>query len=183
MGIESHEQGRSFELNNLEVIKSEGLAKYVTFHNPLTSLWNYMRHSGEGMGVDLIMVIGMFTLYIEESFCSHHYSYRQRWWDKCRAVRFKQYMSDSRHIHIVLTNITDNFRKVSTGVIQLLDVTKLLSLIRSLLPESTTSLTTTLDRNRCIGMVTVSDNRQLIDDPNHEAWLEEQIERAIKLNT
>jgi hypothetical protein len=178
----THEQGMTFEADNLEVLKSEGLLKYVTFHNPVTSLWNYIRHSGSGMGVDLIMVIGAFTLYIEESFCSHVYPYRQRWWNKCRAQRFNQYVSDRYHRQIVLSNFPENFKGVNTGSIILYSLTTLLALIRSLLTLLPLH-TTTLNTNMCIAMDNEPSDEQILaylKTVVRPRWIDERLKQLEK---
>jgi len=144
-----------------------------------------MRHSGSGMGVDLIMVIGAVTLYTEESWCSHDYSYRQAWWNKCRVQRFNQYVSDKHHIHVVLTNRPQNFRGVSTGVIRLLSISQLLGLVHSLLSDTTNRnrYTTTLNTNRCIGMVEGDSDRAILamlKEVVRPRWIDERLKQLEK---
>jgi hypothetical protein len=181
MGNLTHMMGMKFEVSNLQVFKDNGFGKYIKFSNPLKNFWSYCKHSGEGKGVDMVMVIGAFWLYIEESFCSHYYRYHQRWWNLCREERFKQYPNDKFHKQIVLTNRAENFKSTSTGSITVHSIHSLLVLIQSLialLPSNNTNYNT----NTHIGMVeqySIYDVR----NPQHELWMNREMNRLEKLSS
>ena len=124
--------GYNFEMPNIEVLKKSGLYKHVVYRNPENPrLWKRKR----GVGVDMIIKIGYYTFYIEESFCSKDYYYRRRWFEGCRLPRFKGYPNDKLHLHIILTNKPRNFDSVKDLAkehgIQIMDLNDLLTLIRS----------------------------------------------------
>lgn len=102
--------GYKFEMLNLAVLKKHGYGKYITYKNPKDpSQWKRKK----GVGVDLIITMLGFVFYIEESFCTHNYPYRQNWFTKCRLPRFSTYKSDNKHIRVLLTNKPQNFSSVT----------------------------------------------------------------------
>lgn len=126
--------GYQFEMGNIEVLKKYKLYKYVVFRNPKQPhLWKRQK----GKGVDMVIKVGGYALYIEDSFCSHDYYYRSDWFIKCRLKRFENYRSDSRHIRLILTNKPRNFRGVNqlaqANGIQIITINGLLQKLRDIL--------------------------------------------------
>jgi len=120
--------GYNFEMGNLEVLKSHNLFKHVNFCNS-SNQWQWKTKIGKG--VDLVMKIEPYTLYIEESYCGSDYKYRQLWFEKCRIPRFFNYPHDKYHVHIVLTNKPNNFSSVKTRI-KIMDINALLHYISKL---------------------------------------------------
>lgn len=164
--------GYNFEMSNIECLKGNGYGKYIRFANP-SNTWAWKRK--REIGVDMVLGLGEDTYYIEESYCSYRYNLSQSWFDACRLPRFRDYPSDINHHHIILTNMPENFAGVNVGVVLVVTITWLLSLLGDYHPS--------LDRTIPIiqmPMERVVDDRQLIDHPSHEEWLQEQLDRAVK---
>lgn len=120
--------GYNFEMNNLEVLKSHKLLKHVNFCNS-SNQWQWKTKIGHG--VDLVLKIEPFTLYIEESYCSHDYKYRQSWFERDRNPRFANYPNDKYHVHVILTNKPNNFSTIKTHK-RIMDINALLHYISKL---------------------------------------------------
>jgi hypothetical protein len=171
--------GFNNEINELTVLKDNGMGKYITFHNP-TDFREWKKNIGNG--VDFQIDKDDIHYDIEASYASHNYHYRLAWFYKSRLPRFRNcHEPDVNHKRVWLVNKLENFEGLSWLLnrlsILLLTVTMLIQLL-----NTTTSTTTPRTIHLCMPMVKVVDNRQLIDDPRHEAWLEELIDRAIKLS-
>jgi len=125
-------EGYDFEMGNIEVLRKHKLYKYVVYRNPKKPrLWKKKK----GIGVDMVIKVGYYTFYIEESFCGADYHYRRKWFEKCRLPRFESYPNDKLHRHIILTNKPRNFNPVKDPAkehdIQIMNINGLLTLIRS----------------------------------------------------
>jgi len=131
LGIKDY-LGYSLEMANIEVLKKHGLYKYVVYRNPKNPfLWKRKK----GFGVDMVLKVNDVAFYVEESFCQHDYSYRERWFTECRLTRFSKYpLSDNWHMRILLTNRLHNFNGVSDLAkkhgIQIMSINDLLTTIR-----------------------------------------------------
>lgn len=134
-------QGFSFEMTNLEVLRAHGYTKFVTFHNP-SDMFRWKRQIGRG--VDVVLSIDGVTYYIEESFCSHDYSYRASWFFKSRLERFRNTPeSDSTHKRILLTNRWKNFEGISKLLSRFGLLLLTIDMLLSLLALRTTTYRTT----------------------------------------
>lgn len=188
------ELGYNFEMSNIECLKGNGFGKYIKYANP-SNTWAWKRK--REIGVDMVLQLGEDTYYIEESFCSYSYKLSQSWFDQCRRPRFRDYPNDATHHHIILTNHPENFSGVSgativgdssavvTGVTMVVTVNWLLRLIRN---YDTTILRTTNNPNaydRRLEELIVKPRVEVshpcqVDHPDHEKWLERQLELAYK---
>lgn len=129
--------------------------KYLIFCNS-SNPDEWVKHV-EG-GADKIYRIGTEYYLVEDSSCTKSYTYRTRWFQKCRIPRFtnpanSQYVPlplSSPHVHqIVLTDRLSNFSCVNKFVAQaagvaILDVNQLTDLFnQSISTLSTTPITIT----------------------------------------
>ena len=86
---------------------------------------------------DLIIEIGDYKLFIEESCCRKPYHYRRKWFTECRLPRFEGCPKPSEYVYwIVLTNRPENFNSVrelaSEYSICVMSIENILSLISNL---------------------------------------------------
>lgn len=174
--------GFNGEMGQLTYLKDSGCAHNIIFHNP-TDFYSWQRDIGHG--VDLVCDSDSKTVHywIEESWADHDYYYRTAWFYESRLPRFRDVPeTDEHNKRVILTNKPKNFEGLSWLLsklsILLLSIDELIQLLHDC-PNHYYSTTTTNNTTSC----RVVDDRQLIDDPNHEAWLEELIDRAIKLGS
>jgi hypothetical protein len=159
--------GFNNEINELSVLKDNGMAKYVTFHNPTDfRAWKKTICNGVDFQIDKDDI----HYDIEASYASHDYHYRLSWFYKSRLPRFRNcHEPDVNHKRLWLVNRRDNFIGLSWLLdkynILLLTITMLIQLLR----DTTTS---TPNTNRtihlCMPMLRVVDERQYIDNEQHE---------------
>ena len=130
--------GYSFEMGNIEVLKKHGLYEYVKYRNPKKP---YSWKRKKGIGVDMVLKVHGYTVYIEESYNGSSYPYRKSWFEKSRLPRFKGYPRDEFHLWVLLTNKTRNFNSVKELAeeheTQIMNINGLLKLIRNLIKKST----------------------------------------------
>lgn len=101
--------GQGYEIRSLYRLISDGFKKYIVFHNPVNpEEWKRTK----GHGVDLILKVGKYTIYVEEAFCSRDYTYRTSWFIKEKLSRFKLIKESKYSYRIILSNRPWNFNVV-----------------------------------------------------------------------
>jgi len=162
--------GFNFEMSNLEGLRQHHLYRYVKFRNPKNP---YAWKQKIGDGLDLVLKIGDYTLYLEESFCSSSYPYRQAWFNKSRLVRFKNYPKpDKFHLYLLLTNLPENFEHVNTHNIQVINYSQLIQLINNLVNTTTNLITNTTNRHTIKSVYGITNN--IVTSYIRTTWLDPQ---------
>jgi len=130
--------GYDFEFEEIEKLIMEGFKKYIVYTNPRNE---YFWQKKKKKGVDLVLHIGKYRIYVEIRFHSCFYHYRTQWFQKSTMQRFAPYPHTKYDYHIVLTNNTMVYEtpqiteiKTAHGVF-IFNLYDLISFIRSLLSE------------------------------------------------
>lgn len=130
--------GYSFEMGNIEVLKKHGLYKFVKYRNPKKP---YSWKRKKGIGVDMVLKVHDYTVYVEESYNGSSYPYRKSWFKESRLPRFKGYPRDEFHLWVLLTNKPRNFNSIKELAeeheTQIMNINGLLKLVRNLIKKST----------------------------------------------
>lgn len=95
--------GYDFEFEKIQDLIEAGLGKFIKYANP-RNIYQWLKKKAKG--VDIILHIGKYRIYIECRFHSHFYHYRTRWFQHSTVQRFADYPHTKYDIHIVLTNNT-----------------------------------------------------------------------------
>lgn len=132
-----NERGHGYEIKEtLPKLIEFGLEANIIYHNPIDPFeWKHTRKKG----VDLILRVGKYLLYIEMTCLSAHYSYRTEWFLDSRIPRFEGYPKPSEFVYwIVLTNKPETIKTKSVQElaseysISILSIEDVLSLITKL---------------------------------------------------
>jgi hypothetical protein len=95
--------GYDWEFEKIEDLIKANLGKFIKYTNP-RNIYQWLKKKTKG--VDIILHIGKYRIYIECRFHSHFYHYRTRWFQKSTIQRFQNYPHTKYDIHVVLTNNT-----------------------------------------------------------------------------
>jgi hypothetical protein len=129
------QSGYDFEIKDtLHKLIEFGLETNIIYHNPIDPFeWKHTRKKG----VDLIMRVGEYILYVEMTCLGAYYPYRREWFIESRIPRFEGCPKPSDFVFwIVLTNRPENFNSVkslaSEYSISIMSIENILSLISTL---------------------------------------------------
>ena len=130
--------GYDFEFEEIEKLIMEGFKKYIVYTNPRNE---YFWQKKKQKGVDLVLHIGKYRIYVEIRFHSCFYHYRTQWFQKSTMQRFAPYPHKKNDYHIVLTNRPENYEteqinqiKTATGVF-IFSIHDLIWFIRGLISD------------------------------------------------
>jgi len=95
--------GYNFEFEAKADTEKAGFGKYIVYANPQNPyLWKKRKQKG----VDMVLHVGGFRIYVEMRFHSHFYHYRTEWFQNSTMQRFAEYPHTKYDYHVVLTNNT-----------------------------------------------------------------------------
>jgi hypothetical protein len=129
--------GYDFEFEAIERLIMENFGRFITYANP-RNIYEWLKKKRKG--VDIVLHIGKYRIYIECRFQSHFYRIHNSWFQKSTMQRFAPYPHGKYDIHIVLTNKLKAYdtpfiraMQKSQGVL-IYDIHQLVSYINNLLP-------------------------------------------------
>jgi hypothetical protein len=111
-------KGFDFEMATLDglepLVKQYGFR--ITYHNPKEPhKWKRTRGYGTDMTLEIDNLDGYtYRLHTEESFQSHQYHYRKTWFFNSRLKRFEGKPRSRFDIRVLLVNMPENFKGVSS---------------------------------------------------------------------
>jgi len=180
--------GYTFEMRNIEVLRQYGFYKFLDYHNPKEP---YAWKRKKKVGVDMILKVHDYTIYVEETYNSARYYFRRKWFDDSRIPRFKGFPHDNFHLWIVLTNRPRNFNSVKEYAenlgIQIVNINGLFSLIRDLINKTLERISSTHSsstHNSNTLTTSLSNNKHTTSNNvyPYEETLEDRVEKITRYN-
>src|SRR3990170_7405395 len=96
-------------MENKAEIEQSGLSEHMVYCNPSNPyLWKQRKQKG----VDKVLHVGKYRIYVEDRFSNHSYYYRISWFQKSTMQRFQNYPHTKSDIHVVCTNRPENYSSV-----------------------------------------------------------------------
>jgi hypothetical protein len=172
--------GYNFEFEVQTELKKAGICRFIKYANP-RNVYQWLKKKTKG--VDLVLHIGNYRIYVECRFHSHFYHYRTRWFQSSTVQRFAEYPHTKYDITIVCTNMpsvyeTPDIKAISGAQgILIYDVNQLVDYINNLLPV-TNCLTTNQPTNN---QLTITNNNKVYEGTGNRLYFGVSIDDAERL--